>query len=180
MFGGLPIFYGRLSHLLSVIFLISTITNCSNTIGTAVQILCFIGFLGCCPYSYSQPIVLRICSHTSANRSVCLIHAGTSLFIQPIITTISLCISSTRFRFQQMDSLWNTLFRNMRNWFNGEDTFFRCRRCLGMYGNALRKSFHKRRSYSLFNKETQNPKVSSAVTLEGVMGSCRPAICLFA
>lgn len=40
--------------------------------------------------------------------------------------------------------------------------------------------FHNRRSYSLFNNDTQKPKVSSATTFDGVMLSCRPAICLFA
>lgn len=89
-------------------------------------------------------------------------------------------ISSTRFRFQQMDSLWKTLLRNVRNVFSGADTFFRCRSFLGMKGNALLKSFHSKRSYSLFSRDTQNPSVSSAITFEGVIDSCLPAICLLA
>ena len=37
-----------------------------------------------------------------------------------------------------------------------------------------------KRSYSLFSNDTQKPSVSSAVTFDGVIISCLPAICLFA
>lgn len=129
---------------------------------------------------YFQPIVTRMLLQTASKRSIWLSQPGTSLFIQPMTVVISLWISSTRFRFQQMDSLWNTRLRNVRNVFSGADTFFLFRSFLGMKGNALRRSFQSRRSYSLLSNYTQNPRVSSATIFDGVMLSCLPAICLLA
>lgn len=73
--------------------------------------------------NYSHPICLRISTHTSSNRSCSLTHSGRSQFIQPITFNISSWISSTLSKFQQIDSLWNTLFRKRRNKFKGVETF---------------------------------------------------------
>lgn len=73
--------------------------------------------------NYFHPICLRISTHTSSNRSCSLTHSGRSQFIQPITFNISSWISSTLSKFQQIDSLWNTLFRKRRNKFKGVETF---------------------------------------------------------
>ena len=73
--------------------------------------------------NYSHPIRLRISTHTSSNLSCSLTHSGRSQFIQPITFNISSWISSTLSKFQQIDSLWNTLFRECRNIFKGVETF---------------------------------------------------------
>ena len=101
---------------------------------------------------------------------------GTSLFIQPNRVMNSSCKSVTMSRFQQIDSLWNTRFLKALKRFNGAETFLRCLSFLGIYGNARRKSFQRTFSYSLFSKDTQKPRVSSAIILEGVTCSCLPKI----
>lgn len=109
---------------------------------------------------------------TDWNRSYCDSHTGTSRFIHPNTSIISEWISLTRLMFQHIDSLWKTRLRNARKRFNGAETFLRCLFSFGIKGNALRKSFHKIRSYSLLSSDTQNPNVSSATIFDGVICSC--------
>lgn len=117
---------------------------------------------------------------TLSNLSDNASHTGTSLFIQSSKVIISSCSSFTRSIFQQIDSLWNTLFLKALNLFSGADTFLRCLRFLGIYGNARRKSFQRTFSYSLFSSVTQKPSVSSAIILDGLTCSCLPEIRLAA
>ena len=124
-----------------------------------------------------HPILLRISVHTSPKRSCAITHSGKSLFIQPITLSISACISSTRDRFQQIDSLWKTRLRKRRNVLSGADTFLRWRSYRGIYGKARRRACHSVLSYSVFNNDTQKPRVSSATILDGVICSCLAVMC---
>jgi hypothetical protein len=58
--------------------------------------------------NYNQFIRCLIHLVTSSKRSMAVIHFGRSLFIHPITSNNSLWIPSTLFKFQQIDSLWNT------------------------------------------------------------------------
>ena len=129
---------------------------------------------------YCQFIATHISVVTNRNLSYGDSHLGTSRFIHPNTSIISEWISLTRLMFQHIASLWKTRLRNARKRFNGAETFLRCLFAFGIKGNALRKSFHKIRSYSLLSNETQKPNVSSATIFEGVICSCLPDICFAA
>ena len=96
---------------------------------------------------YFHSIWFRISQQTRLKCSCSLTHSGKSLFIHPITFKISACISSTRFKFQQMDSLWKIRLRKRLNRLSGAETLRRFRSCRGIYGKARRSACHRVRSY---------------------------------
>lgn len=117
---------------------------------------------------------------TVRKRSTLRSHSGKSVFIQKITWTIESCSSVRRVKLQPMLSLWNTRFLSDLIELSGAEIFFLCRCRLGIFGNASRKFFHNKRSYSELNSDTQKPRVSSPFILSAVTFSPRFEICAHA